>query len=240
MMELLKLAVDAHGGMENWAKVRKLSARLDLNGRLCDEKGQGRRFNCLSLETDLHRQHVVLTSEADDWCSDFTPSVITLSKTDGTLIDSRAFPRQAFLTSAEDHRWTDIQATYICSYAIWTFMTLPFRYTGEAFSVEELPRWDEGGEIFRRLRVIFPDDSLQERRREHITYFDRQGIVRRHDCSSGAGGIVPGAIYASGYQTISGVCMPLVRQVYANDASSKNDGAMLAEIRLSDVTISRF
>jgi hypothetical protein len=71
----------------------------------------------------------------------------------------------------------------------------------------------------------------------HIAYFDEHGTLRRHDCSSDTGGIVPGATFASRYQLISGLSVALTRQVYAHSRFGVRDGPVLVEVNLSDVQV---
>ena len=50
---------------------------------------------------------------------------------------------------------------YFNSYALWTYLTIPFLYTYPGFITEELEPWYEDGEIWRTLRATFPEKGSQ-------------------------------------------------------------------------------
>ena len=68
---------------------------------------------------------------------------------------------------------------------------------------EELPPWHEEGEIWRRLKVTFPDD-IATHSTIQIFYFDSAGLLKRHDYDAEVLGGTPAAHYVREYQTFSG------------------------------------
>jgi hypothetical protein len=65
-------------------------------------------------------------------------------------------------------------------YALWTYLTQPFLYTYPGFAVQEIEPWEEDGEDWRRLKVIFPD-TIASYTRAQVSYFGTDGLLRRHD-----------------------------------------------------------
>ena len=66
------------------------------------------------------------------------------------------------------------------SYALWTYLTQPFLYSYPGFETVEIEPWEEDGETWRRLKVIFPGD-IASHTREQTSYFGSDGLLRRHD-----------------------------------------------------------
>jgi SPW repeat-containing protein len=52
--------------------------------------------------------------------------------------------------------WDALQLTYFTARAVWTCLTVPFVLTQPGFETEELEPWAEDGEIWGRLRAVFP------------------------------------------------------------------------------------
>jgi hypothetical protein len=76
--------------------------------------------------------------------------------------------------------WDNLHVAYFDSYALWTYLTIPFLYTYSGFVTEELLPWQEDGEVWRPLRAIFPDNTASHTR-EQVSYFGNDGLLRRHE-----------------------------------------------------------
>jgi hypothetical protein len=80
------------------------------------------------------------------------------------------------------------------------------------FAVEEIEPWDEDGELWRRLKVIFPDNSASHTRTQ-VSYFGPDGLLRRHDYAVDVLGGAKGAHYIGDYHDHGGIVMPHRRRV---------------------------
>ena len=89
-------------------------------------------------------------------------------------------PAQAFSGHRPETAWDDLHVAYFNSYALWTYLTIPFLYTYPGFVTEELPPWREDGETWRPLKATFPD-SVASHSREQVSYFGEDGLLRRHE-----------------------------------------------------------
>jgi hypothetical protein len=58
MDKLLKLAVEAHGGLRAWNKLRTLNANVSIGGALWDLKKLTGLFRNTRVEVKLHHQEV--------------------------------------------------------------------------------------------------------------------------------------------------------------------------------------
>ncbi|WP_181448467.1 hypothetical protein [Paraburkholderia phytofirmans] len=117
--------------------------------------------------------------------------------------------------------------------------TIPFLYTLPGFKTEELPEWEEDGQVWRRLKVTFPE-SIVIHSREQISYFGEDGLLRRHDYTVDVMGGASGANYASNYRDIGGIIVPTERRVYAyDDSGQKVDNPLLVSIDFSRCIVPR-
>jgi hypothetical protein len=230
MRTLLEQALLAHGGIDNWAKLRHVSAALDIGGAVWHLKGQPEMFQGIELAANLRRQHVAITSQAGGWQGTFTPDAVRIDSVDARATDERSAPRTAYRGHAQETRWDRLHALYFTGYALWTYLTIPFLYTLPGFHTEELPEWKENGEVWRRLKATFPD-SIASHAREQISYFGEDGLLRRHDYTVDVMGGARGANYASDYRNVCGVMVPMSRRVFAyDDAGRKVDEPLLVSI----------
>jgi hypothetical protein len=147
----------------------------------------------------------------------FLPNRLTLETFDGGIIEARDNPRDAFKDHHADSLWDALHLGYFSSYALWTYLTLPFLYTNPGFVVEEIAPWREAGEEWRRLKATFPE-SIASHSRDQVTYFGPDGLMRRHDYTVDVLGGATGANYSADYHEFQGIKVPTTRRVYAYDA----------------------
>jgi hypothetical protein len=230
MSTLLGEAVRAHGGIDNWSKLRSATAELDIGGVIWHLKGQPDMFKGIELAADLRRQHLAITSRAAGWRGTFQPDVVHLDSLDGRTAEERHAPRAAYEGHTQQTPWDRLHALYFCSYALWTYLTIPFLYTLPGFETEELPEWEENDEVWRRLKITFPD-SIVSHSREQISYFGEDGLLRRHDYTVDVMGGAQGANYWSDYREVRGIMVPMSRRVFAYDAARRKvDEPLLVSI----------
>jgi hypothetical protein len=216
MSDLLELAVAAHGGLARWNELKTVHAQVSLGGVIWALKGKENALRDVTIEADLHEERLTTYLTRQGRRTTFQPQRVLL-QTEGALNDD-AFddPRETFRDHKLTTPWNDMQLAYFSSYALWNYLTIPFLYTYPGFSVEELPPWEEEGEIWRPLRVQFPD-YIATHSREQTSYFGPDGLLRRHqynvDILEGA----PGVNYALDYKDADGIVVPTTRRVYAFD-----------------------
>ena len=116
--------------------------------------------------------------------------------------------------------WDDLHVTYFNSYALWTYLTIPFLYTYPGFITEELEPWHEDGEIWRTLCATFPE-GIASHTRQQILYFGPDGLLRRHEYMVDVLGGARGVNYAHDYREVDGISVPMKRRVYSYDADKR-------------------
>ena len=235
MSTLLEKAVQAHGGLDNWKTFGSVSAGLDIGGAIWHLKGLPDMFKDIELTASLREQLMVTTSPRAGWRGTFTPDLVQIGSLDGQTLEERHAPRASYEGQVQETPWDRLHALYFNSYALWTYLTIPFLYTLPGFQTEELPEWRENGEVWRRLKVTFPE-SIASHSREQVSYFGEDGLLRRHDYTVDVMGGARGANYASNYRNVRGVMVPMSRRVYAyDDAGQKIDEPLLVSIEFRQI-----
>ena len=165
----------------------------------------------------------------------FTPHRVVIETESGDPLETRNDPRASFQGHRQETPWDDLHVAYFANYALWTYLTIPFLYTYPGFGCEELPPCQEGGEVWRPLKVSFPDD-VPSHTREQISYFGPDGLLRRHEYTVDIMGGAPGLNYAAKYRNADGIMVPTQRRVYAyNEKKEKIPQPVLVAIDIHHI-----
>jgi hypothetical protein len=115
---------------------------------------------------------------------------------------------------------------------LWTYLTVPFVLTQPGFETDELDPWVEDGEIWRRLRAVFPT-RIASHSPEQLFYFGPDGLLRRHDYVMQVGGNSATADYTDDHQVFGGMSFPTLRRAVRREP----DGTTLPEPALLTMDI---
>ena len=100
MDDLLASVLEAYGGVDRWAHVQTITARLSIGGPFWGRKGWPEIFgDQTTLELDARRQHIVVTpfNGADRRSTfDVNPERIVVHTNDGVAVERRDDPRASF------------------------------------------------------------------------------------------------------------------------------------------------
>ena len=184
---LLERAVARHGGWESWRALQTIDLRLlDLGGPLPFLKGVGKTFRPPeTVRVWPHRQRVLFDG-SDTY--------------DGTATAHRA----TFRGLRKLRRWSRADACYFFGYSLVTYLSLPFVLADCRFV--RMRRWRD----LDGATVDFPDGFTTHSRRQSF-FFDRDGLLLRHDYTADVvGRWAKGSHFSSDYVTVSG--MPFARR----------------------------
>jgi len=160
---------------------------------------------------------------------------MSLESADGITLEERPNPRTAFAGQPADSKWDELHAGYFCSYALWGYLTTPFLYTYPSFEAREIEPWQENGERWRVLEVIFPEWYAVHTRTQY-SFFGEDGLLRRHLYTVDVLGGSQGANYAFDYRAVDNVMVPTRRRVLAYDRDrQKVPEPVLVSIDLSEI-----
>jgi hypothetical protein len=179
MNDLLQIAVDAHGGLSQWNQLKRAKASLSITGAIWLTKGKPDLLKDVSIEAELHKERLTTHFNGQGTRTVFEPNRVSVQTEGSRLVDSRDEPRSAFRGHTRQTPWDDLHVAYFSGYALRNYLTIPFLYTYPGFVTEELAPWQENGEQWRPLRVIFPN-SIASHSREQVAYFGPDGLLRRH------------------------------------------------------------
>jgi hypothetical protein len=235
MNELLKLAVEAHGGLDRWNQFKTLKARISVTGALWQLRGQPNLLNDLYIESHLHEQKMKTRIISDDTYLNFDKGLVAVETKDGHVLDARGSGRSAFDGQTRRTPWDKLHLAYFNSYALWNYLTIPFLFTRNGFITEELTPWLENGEEWRCLKVTFPV-SVVTHTRDQMAYFGEDGLLRRQEYAVDVAGGAIGLNYAYEYRNVGGIMVPTKRRVYAPDAQKqKIPEPVLVAIGITDI-----
>lgn len=214
MTELLQIAVNAHGGMDRWNKVKAIKVAASITGAIWYVKGKPDVLKNVVLTAETRTERVIVDFPGQDRRATFEPERIVIETANGTLIEARDNPEKSFAGQVRETPWDDVQVIYFVGEALWTYLNTPFLYTYDGFKTEEVAPIQVDGETWRRLKVVFPE-SVKSHTREQISCFGPDGLLRRHDYTVDILGGATGLNYALDHRNVEGIVIPTRRRVYA-------------------------
>jgi hypothetical protein len=234
MTDLLETVLDAHGGLTRWNQLETVSAHLAQGGALWALKGQPGVLDDVYVTASLHHEwESHHPFGAPDRKSAFTPQRVALETRDGTVVEALDQPRASFAGHTAETPWTTLQLAYFVGTAMWTYLTQPFTFALPGFKTTELDRWQEKGEQWRRLHVVWPG-NLATHSTEQTLYFGDDGLIRRHDYDVEISGGTAAAHYISGYTHVAGIMIPTSHRIFPRTP----DGQAISEPLIVSIDLS--
>jgi len=235
MGNLLETVIEAHGGLERWNQLDAVSVRGVNGGALWALKGHPDVLSDVFVRASLHQERESHHPfGAPDRRSAFTPERVAIETTNGDVVAAlEQQPRASFADHTLETQWTRLQLAYFVGTAMWTYLTQPFTFTLPGFETSELDPWQEDGEEWRRLRVVWPS-YLATHSTEQTLYIGGDGLFRRHDYDVEIAGNNPAAHYLSDYIDVAGIMVPTTHRIYPRAA----DGQALREPLLVSIDMS--
>lgn len=226
MDKLLTAVLDAHGGLHNWAKIRKVTAQMSLGGPFWAARGWPDLYSEQTVTINPHREHITFAPfTAPDRMSvlEVDPERVVIQSRDGHIVDERLNPRASFPAFADNNTiWDAIQVAYFTSAAVWNYLTEPFVFASPGVEARELAPWIEESQTWRRLAVSFPK-TIANHNADQVFYYDDSFMQRRMDYSPEVTGSPPVAHYTHDPRAFGGFVFATRRRVHLHDASGIAD-----------------
>jgi hypothetical protein len=215
MSDLLEHAVAAHGGWSRWQQIKAVNTHIAVGGITFDVKGWRNAYADIHCSIEAHRQHTEFWPflKSGQRCV-YEPSHTLVVSDSGEIIERLESPRASFAGHSIQTPWDARQLAYFTGYAMWTYLTTPFLFKIPGFTTEEIEPWQENGETWRRLKVVFPAD-VHSHSSNQTFYFGADGLLRRQDYSVEIMGGTSSCHYSSDHKTFDGFVFPTKRRVYA-------------------------
>lgn len=223
--ELLNLILTAHGGLNQWNRFNEVDVHVKIGGLTWAFKGQEGILDDVHFNAHLHEQFGSYAPfKIDGQRSIFSSGRVAIESTDGKIVQELKDPRASFIGHTRETKWNDLQLIYFSSYALWSYLTIPFIFTLPGFEIQEIEPWFENNETWRRLEVLFPN-NIETHSKKQVFYFGSDGLLKRHDYWAVVLGGLPAAHYVSDYREFSGIRLPTKRTVYSlsDDNTYKSD-----------------
>jgi hypothetical protein len=237
MNELLNLAVKAHGGLDRWNKVEAIKVVAAITGGIWYVKGKADFLKNVIVTSQTRNEHLTVDFPGQDKRAIFQPDRVVMETAAGTLIEARNDPEESFAGQQRETPWDDIHVAYFAGEALWTYLNTPFLYTYEGFVTEEIASIEVEGEVWRRLKITFPD-NVKSHTREQISCFGPDGLLRRHDYTVDILGGATGLNFASDYRDVDGIIVPTKRRVYAYEGDYQLvKEPLLVAIDMGEITL---
>ena len=237
MNDLLQKAVDAHGGLNRWNEISKITVAASMTGAIWFVKGQGDYLKDVVMTIDTTKEKLVTDFPGQDKRFTFEPNRVVMTKRDGTILQERGDLEESFKGQLRETPWDDLHVAYFQGEALWTYLNTPFLYTQQGFETQEIESIVVDGETWRRLKVVFPD-RIKSHSREQISCFGRDGLIRRHDYTVDILGGATGLNYASDYREVGGIIIPTKRRIYAyKDDYQLVPEPLLVEIEMREIIV---
>ncbi len=206
--QVLEHALETHGGIERWKTVQRLDTTWNFRGMMFKLRFCEGQLQKLTARIWTHKPYVKIDSYlSKGTTSCFAPTRVELGNPDGTT-RSRENPRGSFGGLRTLLWWDDFEMLYFAGYVLWNYSQLPFLLTWPGIELNECIPYNENGEEWSRLSGMFPTD-LPAHSREQAFYFDKNGLLRRHDYYvSIMSTLARGARYIHSYADVDGFKLP--------------------------------
>jgi hypothetical protein len=179
--DLLDRAIEAHGGIDRYRSASEISVHVRSSGWAFVMRFQrGALADFTGTISTWEPRTVLSPYPKPGQRGIFERDAVRIESDSGEVMAERKNPRAAFRGLRHAIWWDDLDLLHFAGYALWNYMSAPFMLLRPGFKIEELPPWEENGERWRRLRVVFPAD-VPTHSPEQDFYFDEAGILKRLD-----------------------------------------------------------
>jgi hypothetical protein len=235
-MQIVKEAVEAHGGMEHWNSLVAIDAKISARGFLFTAKRRPVldhvRMRAYTKEPRFVFFDFPKTGQRAELIGD---SEVRILDRDGTIISRREEPRMVFRGFRRQFSWDDLDFVYFGGYATWNYLTAPFLLNRQGFQLEALePVQTPSGEL-ARVQAIFPPD-IPTHSRKQVFYFDDRRLLRRLDYTAEVvGGWAHAAHFCEDHRTFGRFVVPTHRRALPMLFGKPLSGPVLVAIDVHDI-----
>ena len=235
---LLDFIFQAHGGLDLWRKVQSITAKGQCGGIALPFKGKPRAFKHYEIKIFPEQPYAVITPfPKPGFRGGFFRNKVWIENIRGETVGERANPRDFLSKFRRTLWWDDLDALYFGGYALWNYLTLPFFFSDTDLKIEELDRWKEGQEGWRRLQVTFPG-HFPTHCQKQVFYIDGKGMVRRHDYTAEViGKWARAARYLFDPKEFSGLTFPTKYRIWPRLKGRPFRGITLVSINFEDIEV---
>src|ERR1044071_7457847 len=141
MHDLVKLSIDAYGGIDQWRKIREVSAAFTVSGVGFKQRGPvGEAFAALPMRVTVNtrEQNAIIEPFVSHVQKGiYQPRRTVVASFDDTLLEELNNPRDSLKAMALGTPWTAPQILYFIGYSLWMYLTLPFSFLMDGVRCKE-------------------------------------------------------------------------------------------------------
>lgn len=236
--DLVNHVIEAHGGQNRWEAVAEIVIEARVGGMALPARLQFRALRHFTARVLTERPSTFINPyPRDPLHGNFERNGVQIIAADDEILQARQAPRAYFQQFRRKLLWDDLDTLYFAGYAFWNYLMTPFLFLMPGFQLTELASWQEQGEVWRRLHVVFPED-IPTHCREQIFYYDQTGLLRRHDYTAEIfGSWVKAAHYCFAHRDYSGLLFPTRRRVKPRWRERALPFPTLVSIDIDNVTV---
>lgn len=239
MNELLEQVLKAHGGLDRYRTVERMSTEIIYEGPFWEFKGHADFAGTEEVVADLHTQKIRSHQPSTGRLVDFEQAtgLVTVTNAEGEVVEELKNPRATFEGYTSDSKWSVGQMAYFRSYATHHYLPEPFLFAWPGAVTKEIAPWIENGETWRGLSVTFPS-TVDTHNETQKYYFDSDGLLRRMDYQPVVNGYSPTAHYVLDHTTVDGFVVPTRRNIHIRQEDGTPDTSWIPiSLELKNISI---
>ena len=214
MSNFLNSVIDAHGGLENWSKIKALQIELRLGGNLLLSRMHSpflKDYFCTIFPGKL--EVIITPFPKPGFTGIYSGNKVRVEAESGHF-EEREISRKSLIRNI---RWDSLDLLYFYGYLVRNYSLTPFLFLQSGFEIEELApiQLDNLGWV-RGLKVRFPE-SIPTHCREQSFYFNESGLLVRLEYTAEIFGKWARGIHlCSDHHRFGNIVFPTKRIVYAD------------------------
>jgi len=237
--DLLREAIEAHGGLERWLSVQEFVIRAKTGGIALPLRFQPGAFRYYEAHiSTTEPRTTIFPHPGGEYRGVFESTTVQVLDPNMSVVQERKNARRFFTGFRRKFYWDDLDVMYFGGYALWNYLNLPFILASPGVIVNETDPWKGDKKTLRRLHAVFPED-MPTHCREQTFYFDSDNLLVRHDYTAEVfGQWAKASHYSWKHRNFDGIVIPTRRKVYPRKASNDPFRMItLVSIRIDSVTL---
>ena len=237
-MELLRLAISATGGAEQWREVSGFTAHMTIDGDLIGQKFRPAALKEIAVDADVSERIVRITGlDSEDDRFFCRADQVGVEDENGNIIRVERRSFEDWERRAPEISWDILDLVQYCSYSVWSYVATPYLLQSAGLRYVDQPH-QHPTERTRSVSVEFPRAAMVYPLLQTL-HFDAQGLLVRMDYEAVEldGATVSQSVGA--HQNFSGYLVPTLRRSRLIGSKYTSAAPTLLDIEIFDLDVRR-
>jgi hypothetical protein len=237
-MELLRRAISAAGGCEQWREVSGFTAHMTIGGDLIGRKFRPEALKEIAVDADASERIVRITGlDSEDDRFFCRADQVGVEDENGNIIRVERRSFEDWERRAPEVSWDILDVVQYCGYSVWSYVATPYLLQSTGLRCVDQPH-EHPIERTRSVCVEFPRAAMAYPLLQTL-HFDAQGLLVRMDYEAVEldGAIVSQSVGA--HQNFSGYLVPTLRRSRLIGSKYTSAAPALLDIEIFDLDIRR-